>query len=60
MMGSLSNYYAGVQTILSRVSSQTLHEFTCLTSDDARVAFVLQLEGVDEAFAIEKHYQVGP
>lgn len=55
-MGSVTEYYRTVQTILTQIKSDTLREFSLLTTDEQRVAYVMKLDAVKHAFCIEPRY----
>ena len=55
-MGTVTEYYRVVQKILDDVKSDTLREFSLLTSDEERVSYVMRLPAVKETFCIEPRY----
>lgn len=55
-MGSVTDYYRIIQTIFSNTDSEVLRKFSLLTSDEERVAYVMKLKFVKDAFCIEPRY----
>ena len=49
-MAAVTEYYRVVQKILDDVKSDTLREFSLLTTDDERISYVMKLDSVKEAF----------
>ena len=56
-MGSLSNYYACVQKMLTRMNSTSMGEFASLRHDEERIGYVNRIQGVDEILYVRPQYK---
>ena len=53
----MPGYYASVQKLLMRMSAESMREFADLTSDDARVRYVIALQDRDDILRVTQHFR---
>ena len=53
----MPGYYASVQKLLMRMSAESMREFAQLTTDEARVRYVINLQGRDDILRVTQHFR---